>query len=1045
MAGCPTVPPPQRNLDLSIEVSMSDDAKLSSSPGAPLPPSGSGPANESSPGSLPGSLSPGGSEGSASNNGSPAPGGIAEGEAPGQGSGVAAGSAASSAEPAAASAELPAGSPGRRVRERLEEARKKATARLGKVPGLQVCRFFTGEIDTLLRAHFRQTLAASKLADSIPKRMALLALGGYGRREMCLYSDVDLLFVFKSDPRPEEEEFVKAFLYPLWDLGLDLGQAIRTEAACLEVVGGDMDSTTALVENRLLAGSEEIRNRVTERLRRKLSSPEGAKWYVEAKLADVRQRHAKFGNSIYVLEPHVKEGCGALRDIHAMLWLSFVVFGSPTLEMLGQKGAMSATEVKSLHKAMGFLLDVRNALHALDRRKTDHLTFERQIRVAEMLGFKAGENALAEEQLMRKLYAMARNVQRMANRVVGILQRHALIRERGASAREPRVHVAGPFFMRKGQWLVVDEKHRHRFRREPDLIMKAFSLAAGLGIRVRQDLRDWIANSVGHADDAFRRSPVNRDLFLGILRGPANVFQTLHDMHDCGALGAYIPEFDLVRHLPRIDFYHQYTVDEHLLLATKFAEQFRTGVSATDQEVNPPNGSKPATPPPTDGHTSAVAQGIRRWDLFILALLFHDVGKGEGRGHVIRGGHIIERITERMNLTRPERDVCRLLVLNHQKMSHIAQRRNVEDPKVAQDLAAELEDRELLRMLYVMTVCDLKSVGSTVLNDWRAKLLRELFERTKDQLYANRPTPEFRKTQRSVTPEKVLQLLADRGRADIRKPDVDRFQSAMPERYLVSTTAPEMATHLLLSRDLTPAESVQWRLDALSGRNYSQLTVAATDAPGLFSHICGALASRGINILAAQIYTGTHGICLDVFHVQNRQGEPIEDGPWLDRLRKRLIRTLAGEQEPQWEVESDSLLTRKYKSFLTPDRLAIRPTSVEFNNTASNHHTVIEIKSPDRPGLLYSITRVMDAERINIDLALIVTEAYRIVDVFYVTDWDNNKLEGESRLGQLKKALLAVIDPAPGGEKAKVKAKAQTQPAPDSGESKKPRKGAATP
>jgi len=931
-------------------------------------------------------------------------------------------------------------SPHRRVKERLVEARERATVRIGKKPGLMICRLYTTDVDTLLRTHFRRTLAASALADTLPKRMALLALGGYGRRELCIYSDVDLLFVFKSDPRPEEEEFVKAFLYPLWDIGLDLGQAVRTERAALEVVGGDLDSTTALVENRLIAGSEDIRNRVTERLRRRLHSPEGARWYVEAKLADIRQRHEKFGNSIYVLEPHVKEGCGALRDIHAMLWLSFVVFGSPTLQVLSKKGRMSAGEVRSLHKARGFLLEMRNALHSLEQRKSDHLTFERQIRVANLLGYKAGEYALAEEQLMRAYYAQARNVQRLANRVVGYLQRHALGLDRGAAAREPRHKVAGPFFFRRGPWLVVDERHRHRFRREPDLILKAFSLAAGLGLRLRQDVRDWIANGVVAADNAFRRSPVNRDLFLGILRGPSNVFQTLHDMHDCGALGAYLPEFDLVRHLPRIDFYHQYTVDEHLLLATKYAEQLRTGAILEVGEPGQPDGSRPEEAV-LDAHVTGVANRIKRWDLFNLALLLHDVGKGEGRGHVIRGAHLMERVSERMGLAPHDRAMCRLLVLNHQKMSHLAQRRNVEDPKVSEDLARDLNDRELLRMLYVMTVCDLEAVGVNVLNDWKSKLLSDLYERTRENLYAARAVVDFGKLERSGTPERVAQSLAELGRKEVAKGEVERFLSGMPERYLVSSSAKDMAVHYLLSGDLDDEDTVQWRLDSVPGRKYSQLTVAATDAPGLFSHICGALASRGINILSAQIYTGTHGICVDVFHVEDQRGEPLESGPWLDRLRKRLIRVLCGEQEARWVIETDSVMSRKYRSFLTPDRLASRPTNVEFNNTASAHYTVIEIKSPDRPGLLHSIARVMDAERINIDLALIATEAYRGVDVFYVTDWDNNKLEGETRLGHLRDALLAAIEP-PAEAKAHAARNATAKPRPAKPHPPKPRRAA---
>jgi [protein-PII] uridylyltransferase len=840
--------------------------------------------------------------------------------------------------------------------------------------------------------------------------MAILALGGYGRRELCLFSDVDLLFAFKTQPRAEEEEVVRSCLYPLWDISLDLGHAVRSEKAALDMVGQDLDSTTALVENRLLAGNEEFRNQLTEKLRRKLHSPKGAKWYMEAKLADWHQRHKKHGHSIYVLEPHLKEGCGTLRDLHGMLWLSFVVFGSPTLEILNKKGILSVEEVRRLNKAWAFLLTLRNTLHAVEQRKTDHLTFERQVKVAEQLGYKSRENALAEEQLMRAFYARARDVERLSTRSVDFLQRHAPGRERKASGREARRIAGGPFFLAKGNELYVEERHRYRFRKEPDLIMKAFSLAAGLGLRVRQDTRDWIANSVAGVKDSFRTSPVNRDLFLGILRGPANVFHTLHDMHECGALGAFLPEFDSVRHLPRIDFYHQYTVDEHLLLGLKYAEELRVGRPVREYEPGRPNGPSADTPDGTQSHVMGVARGVKRWDLLNLSLLLHDVGKGEGRGHVIRGAHIMERIAERMGLPEQDRDICHRLVRNHQKMSHLAQRRNVEDPKVAQELARELEDREILRMLYVLTACDLKSVAANVWNDWKSKLLASLYERAIDCLYATRPLPAHREAKRAVTPEKVLDALSDQGRSGESRTDVEKFLAGMPERYLVSTPARDMAQHYLLARGLSHESAVHWRLEAVADRKFSELTVAALDSPGIFSHICGALASRGINILAAQIYTATHGVCIDVFHIQDQRGEPVEPGGWFDRLERKLGRVLAGQQEEEWRQDTDAWRLRKYLSLMTPDRLAIRPSSIEFNNSASAQYTVIEIKTHDRPGLLYSITRVMDEERINIDLALIATEAYRVVDVFYVTDWDNNKLEGETRLNHLRASLLRAIE-----------------------------------
>jgi [protein-PII] uridylyltransferase len=884
------------------------------------------------------------------------------------------------------------------LKERLEEARQATSLIIADKPGLTVCRRFTGEVDALLRSHYRETLVRTGLKKALRGRLAVLALGGYGRRELCLYSDLDLLFVFPDALRPEEEEFVKAFLSPLWDVGVDLGYTIRTFDEALGVIGDDLNSTTALIDARLLTGDRALYERLMKTAYKRLRNPSTAKWYVESKLEESIRRHEKFGNSIYVLEPHVKEGCGGLRDTHTLLWLAFVVYGSPTMGILAKKGLMTPAEARALEKARGLLLDVRNAMHSLDNRRVDHLTFERQIKVARLLKFEPDVETLAEEKLMRAYYESARQVVRLCGRLALTLRRRAEGKEAGGGEKAVTRHLGGPF-RAKGDVLEFAPVHRHRFREEPDLVFKTFALAAGLGLRVREEVREWIAAGMGKADETFRTSPVNRDLFLGILRGPANVFRTLHDMHECGALGAYLPEFERVRHLLRLDFYHQYTVDEHLLLTLKNAERLITGTG----------GQAPAEP--LEYHPRQVARDIKRWDLLNLSLLLHDVGKGDGRGHVFRGAHLAEQAGNRMGLGERDRGICRQLILSHQRMSHLALRRNVEDPAVAQELARELGDRELLRMLYVMTVCDLRAVGPAVWNDWKAKLLMELYERTLGVLMEKgKPALRMKTASTSPSAEPILTALASLTPTRFSASEIERFLGGMPERYRLSTSPRDVARHFFLARQIQKDDPVQWHLEPVSNQNYSQLTVAAQDAPGMFSHICGALASRGANILAAQIYTAAGGVCLDIFQVQDQRGAPLEHGSWLERLRKKLNPIILGRQPAQWDADADARRARQIRAITTPERLAIRPTTVEFNNTASAHHTLVEVKTHDRPGLLYAITRVMAQERINIDLAFIATEGFRVVDVFYVTDWDNNKLEDGPRQEQLRKSLMTVLD-----------------------------------
>jgi len=896
---------------------------------------------------------------------------------------------------------------------RLQEARAAATRLIGKESNTRQCRQYTAVVDQLMRTHFRSTLRAAPNGKSLGESMALLAVGGYARRDLSPFSDIDLLFVLDGEPGEDHKEFIKNYVYPLYDIGVCVAQGVRTVGASVDVVGSDLHSATALIESRLLGGSAAIHRAVADGLRKRLRDPQAARWFCESLRAEIASRHEKHGRSIFVLEPHVKEGCGGLRDVHAAFWLAYVVFGTTDLTHLGSRGPLSAAETRALLKAEDFLLGLRNALHILEGRKCDHLTFERQVKVAQMLGYKRSEAALPEEHLMRDFFAAAQPIQRLSGRFVEAMTERIEKRAPGSRASAPqaareRPSPVAPPLMRKGACLFLDERHRTAFRRDPDLIMKTFALAAGMGLRVHEDTRDLIRASLPAMEPAFRSSPVNRSLFLGILRGPGCVYQTVRDMHECGALAAYIPEFAAVRHLPRIDFYHQYTVDEHLLRTLRFSELLLAGSSERRAGPDPRNFD----------HASRVASEILRWDLLNLSLLLHDIGKGEGRGHVIRGAHITERAGERMGLPPAERDLCRRLVLNHQKMSHQAFRRNLQDPRVAQELAEELEERELLRMLYVMTVCDLNAVGDTVWNDWKSKLLAELYERTLDVLAAARRPRFAHRDRQGLSAAQVLEALGPQAQDPASQKALKTFLDSMPERYAISTSPQQAATHFGLVRRLSRDELVQWKLEAAPGQIFSQLTVAASDAPGAFANICGALSSRAINILAAQIYTSVDGLIVDVFQVQDQRGQPVEDGPWLERLRAKLNRVLAGKQPPPWKDDVKSQNTRRLPDVFTPDRLAVRPATVEFNNSASAHHTVIEIKAHDFPGLLHAVTQVMSKQRLNIDLALIATEAYRVVEVFYVTDWYNNKLEDERQIEALRKELLQAIA-APGAGEGK--------------------------
>ena len=900
----------------------------------------------------------------------------------------------------------------RTLQDRLAQIRQEIVKQIPKqYRGTHLCARFSGAMDKLIQRHMENLLKERNVDTKFLERMALIAVGGYGRQMLCLYSDLDLHFVFESPPTSSEEEIIKILVRSLFDASIDLAHSVHTIDSLDGFIAQDFNTTTTLMENRFLIGKEEIRETVVKHLNQKLQTPGARRWYMENHLQDWKRRRARQGGKIYVLEPNIKEACGALRDIHALQWLGYIAFCSTQMKDLARENLLKPKEFEALIRALDFLLRARNALHAVDRRKSDVLTIERQVKISQMLGYTQTPIALAEEHLLRNYYDHAREVDRITTSAIESLSEKILQDFRPKASEEKKISLQGPFF-RQGAFLGVDSKDADLFQQDPDLIFRVFSLALGLQLRVHPQTRQWIMESAPYISEFFRASPTNRDIFLGILRSVEGVGKTLEDMHECGVLEAYIPEFKKLRHLPRLDSFHQYTVDVHLLTSVQVAEELRKKGRSVFGTPWVSSSRSPVSPDSLTRHAQQVASEIQRWDLLNFSLLLHDIGKGEGRGHVIRGGRIITRIGHRMGMQKPECEVCNHLVLNHQKMNRVAMQRDVEDQKVAEDLAREIGNRETLRMLYVLTICDLAAVGGNAWNDWKAQLLAELFERTLEALYAKRKVrPVGHSSEDRNNPQQVLEALETTLGHQADPKSVWRFLSEMPERYRSSSHSPlDVARHYLLSLQVTEEEPVQWRLNALPERDYSELTIAVCDAPGVFSNVCGALASRGINVLGAQIYSGGEN-CIDVFQVQDQRAKPLEESPWIERLRQKLNQVILGKIAPKWEAEAANSHPRKPGSW--PTRLRDDEYEalhkVEINNDIADLYSVIEIRSLDFPGLLYAITKVLEEEKIDIDLALIDTEASQVRNFFYVTDWENNKLLEDANTARLRERLLDTL------------------------------------
>jgi [protein-PII] uridylyltransferase len=481
-------------------------------------------------------------------------------------------------------------------------------------------------------------------------------------------------------------------------------------------------------------------------------------------------------------------------------------------------------------------------------------------------------------------------------------------------------------------------------------------------------------------------SDVGRRTLLAVLGAPDEVGGTLRDMHECGVLGACLPEFRRLFCMVRADSYHKYTVDEHLLRAVEAADQLRAKDSRTPEILR------------------REALNVRRWDLLYLAILIHDIGKGEGHGHVLRGGQIGQRIAARLGLTAEEGEAVRRLVLDHLKMVHVALRRDLEDPKLVERLARDVGDPEHLRMLYILTYCDLRAVSPDSWTEWKSALLAELYEKTVAVL-AGTPGPAPRGAA-------AYDALLENVRSCLTLPEHEHpialgdYLTELPERYVATTPPGQIAHHYEMFEALDEENRVVWELRHPEGANYSELTVAAYDRPGVFSVLCGALSSKRINILSAQIFSTKGGGVIDRFQVQDVRGEPLPEGFVLERLRNDVNRIFCGRKTVEELFEK---APRETAPRPRPDLQRIAPPSVVVDNDTSERSTIIEVKGYDRIGLLYDVTRVFTDHGLDIDLALITTEAYRVVDVFYVTDAENNKFDDPAEIEKIKAELLAVV------------------------------------
>lgn len=810
------------------------------------------------------------------------------------------------------------------------------------------------------------------------ERLALVAIGGYGRGELNPFSDIDLMFLYKGKDSQHIEDIAQKLLYFLWDMKLDVGYSVRTLKDCAEMAASDTTVKTALLDARYLIGSRSLFKDFQEMMLSQILT-KGSDSFIEEKMAEMNARRQKYGSSVYLLEPNLKESEGALRDLHSAMWIAKIRYKITSPQELIIKGIMTDKELSVYTDSLSYLWKIRNELHYRTGRKNDQLTFDAQTELAGFLGYDNGGKVLAVEEFMRDYYLHALKVRNFAWELITkcTWREEKGLKILGYLIRRP---VGHGLFIIKGELVVPDESV---VKKEPFLLMKLFEYAQKHGVSLHVKAINIVINNLDLVNDKFRRNREVNASFLKILRTEKKLGETMQLMHDMGFLNRFIPEFEHIYCKVQHDIYHIYTVDIHSLFAVGEIARLWRGEHAKELPL-----------------LTKLANDVDKRELLILAVLLHDMGKGEGGGHADKGADQVPTISRRIGLSKEDAERLEFLIRNHLLFAHIAQRRDLHDEKMIIQFSRQMGKSENLKMLYLLTYADIKAVGPEVWTDWKALLLQELYEKSFEMLERGDFRFEARSERVKKVKRQVLDILGDEFPCDQVKDEL----KAMTTRHILSNPAPLLAEHvriMLSLGDNTMIEKIVHEME----RGYTSYTICTLDVAGLFSRITGVMAANGMNILGAQIHTSTNGKVLDVLQVNSPQGFVITDEGRWKRLEEDMRQVLEGKVRVATLVEK-----RRRPTLLTEKPKPRFPTRVEIDNEVSADYTVIDIYTHDKVGLLYQITSTLTELGLYIGVSKISTKVDQVADVFYVKDIFGHKITREVKLKEIRERLIKAIE-----------------------------------
>jgi len=791
---------------------------------------------------------------------------------------------------------------------------------------------------------------------------ALIAIGGYGRAELSPGSDIDLMFLCPVSARKEAEPLASELLCLLWDLGYKVGHSFRTTEECITLAREDQVIGTSLLESRRLLGNRPLFKSFREQFFLKVVD-KNLKGFLNHLESERDTRHAKYGLTPFLIEPNLKESPGGLRDVHFLKWVASARYRTDNLPQIHQWGYLSDVEYTSLKTAQDFLWKVRNHLHFMDGKASDHLTIDLQEMIAPFFNFKD------RREFMRRYYIETGRIFEISKRFareaspVGRIQKFQ-------RAWQTRV-IAPGFQLVSGEILIQSPRPFH-FLEEDSNILRLFLYAKEYSARISDSLLEVISQ----VSEKKQGTPLESDavpLFRELLSKPGNIAITLRIMHRTRILWRIIPEFSRVHCLVQESPSHAFTVDEHSIRALEEAE------GLLDEE----------------GLLHEVYIGLQKKDILHLALLLHDIGKGKGKDHSQAGAVIAEEAAALLGYGGEEKDLLIFLVRRHLIFSEVALYRDFSNEPILLEFTREVASPDTLRNLFILTVADIRAVGPGGWTSWKNDLLSKLYREALVLLAGEEKESKQKKA------ELIRALIPGLAQEKVTAEWLKEILPQLPLRYLLKTSQEKILVDLSFLERL-PLDPVQIDAQALPSRGVTEYTLYTHRkiSHGIFSKITGVLAAKGLKILAAQVYTLPNGMIIDTFQVVDPDFPGLVPGDRSSAILEEIKKVLNGREQVEALLSKNDRFQHKKRPVPLP-----QPVRVELDNHSSETYTVIDLYAPDRRGLLYVISKSIFDAGLTICAAKIATRLDQVVDIFYVTDADEKKLTDPKKIESIRTFL----------------------------------------